>query len=332
MVFHPAIIALYVASLLAGFLVSYSACFGIQILRRWDIQSGSEGQLILERKTYLISTILTYMFGFQLVSLFLYVFTVDRLHPLFVGAMCAAGSLKVNDCGYPALLVKMFVFLLAGIWLIINYADNQAYDYPLIRKKYLFLLILAPLVIAEMILQAGYFLQLQPNIITSCCGTLFSAGQTTLTSELASLPILPMKILFFSIMALTVVSGIYFFGKGKGGYLFSALSGVAFLVSLTSIISFISLYYYELPTHHCPFCLLQKEYGYVGYPLYITLFSGTVAGVGSGLLSLFREMKSLSAILPSIQRRLILLSLASFLIFAAMVTYKMIFSNLVLAE
>jgi len=41
-----------------------------------------------------------------------------------------------------------------------------------------------------------------------------------------------------------------------------------------AILSFISVYFYELPTHHCPFCILQKEYGYVGYPLYLTLFGG----------------------------------------------------------
>jgi hypothetical protein len=330
MVFHPAIIALYVSSLLASFLISYSACFGIQILRKWDIQSSSEVQLILERKTYLISTILTYMFGFQLVALFLYVFTVDRLHSLFVGAMCAAGTLKVNDCGYPDLILKIAIFLLAGVWLIVNYADNRAYNYPLIKKKYLLLLILTPLVIAEMIFQAGYFLQLRPNIITSCCGSLFSTGKPSLTSELASLPILPMKIVFYSSIALTVFSGIHFFRKEKGGLIFSTLSGLVFLISMAAIISFISLYYYELPTHHCPFCILQKEYGYIGYPLYITLFSAAVAGIGSGLLSLFRKVKSLSSILPSIQRRLILVALGSFLIFAAMVTYEMIVSNLTL--
>jgi len=54
MIFHPEIIALYVASFLMSFMISYSAYYGIQILRRWDIKSGSELQLVLERKTYLI--------------------------------------------------------------------------------------------------------------------------------------------------------------------------------------------------------------------------------------------------------------------------------------
>jgi len=144
MIFHPTIIAIYVASVLISFIILYGTSYGIQILRRWDIKSGSELQLTLERKTYLISTLLTYLFGFELLSLFLFIFTAGQLHTLFVGAMCAAGSLYVNDYGYPTLILKMFNFLLAGLWLILNYTDNQAHDYPLIKKKYAFLLFLTP--------------------------------------------------------------------------------------------------------------------------------------------------------------------------------------------
>jgi hypothetical protein len=68
MIFHPSILALYVASILISFMVLYSVYYGFQILRRWNIQSGSEAQLVLERKTYLISTLLTYVFGFELLS------------------------------------------------------------------------------------------------------------------------------------------------------------------------------------------------------------------------------------------------------------------------
>ena len=63
--------------------------------------------------------------------------------------MCAAGTLNVNSYGYPTFLLKIFNCILAGLWLVINYADNQAYDYPLIRGKYVLLLILAPLVLTE---------------------------------------------------------------------------------------------------------------------------------------------------------------------------------------
>jgi hypothetical protein len=330
MIFHPIIIALYISSVLISFMVVYSACYGIQILRRWDIKSGSELQLILERKTYLISTLLAYLFGFQLLSLFLYIFTVDQLNTFFVGAMCAAGSLYVNDFGYPALVLKMINFLLAGLWLILNYADNQAYDYPLIKKKYSLLLILAPLIFIEMILQANYFLRLKPDIITSCCGTLFSAEGSSLNSVIAVLPSIPMKIVFYLSMILTIVLGVYYYLKGKGGYLFSSLSVITFLASILSIFSFISVYYYELPTHHCPFCILQGEYGYIGYPLYLALLGGTISGMGVGVLMPFKGIKSLSEIVPSLQRKLAILTLILFIIFTAMITSRMVFSGLIL--
>jgi hypothetical protein len=330
MIFHPAIIALYVSSVLISFTVLYSTFYSVQILRRWDIQSGSELQLILERKTYLISTLLAYLFGFQLLSLFLYIFTVDQLHTFFVGAMCAAGSLYANDFGYPALILKMINFLLAGLWLILNYADNQAYDYPLIKKKYSLLLILTPLIFAEIILQANYFLRLKPDIITSCCGTLFSSESSGLASEISVLPSIPMKVIFYLSMILTVASGIYYCRKNKGGYLFSSLSAITFLTSIMAILSFISVYFYELPTHHCPFCILQKEYGYIGYPLYLTLLGGTISGVGVGVLMPFKNIKSLSELLPSIQKKLTLASLILFMIFTAIITYRIVFSNLIL--
>jgi hypothetical protein len=330
MVFHPLIMALYAASILIGFMVWYAGYFGLQIVRKWDIRSGSELQLTLERKTYLISTLLTYIFGAELLSLFLYIFTVDRLHTFFVGAMCAAGSLYVNSYGYPTLILKLINFLLAGIWLILNYVDNRGYDYPLIQKKYFFLLFLAPLIFTELILQANYFLRLQPEIITSCCGTLFSGSGKGLASEITALPPLPMKFVFYLSMIGTAASGLYFYRRGRGGYLFAGMSAFTFIVSLLSLLSFLSLYFYELPTHHCPFCILQGEYGYIGYPLYLALLGGGIAGVGSGILMPFRGIKSLSGMVPPLQKKLVLFSLTLFALFTAIATYAIIFSNLIL--
>src|SRR5208282_6595036 len=144
MILHPSIIALFLSSVLISMLLLYSSYYGILILRKWDIKSGSELQLELERRNYLISTILTYVFGFQLISLFLYVYTADNLHPLFVGAMCASGTLTVNSYGYPTLILKAFNFIAAGLWLVMNHTDNRAYDYPLIKSKYRLLIFIAP--------------------------------------------------------------------------------------------------------------------------------------------------------------------------------------------
>jgi len=329
MIFRPAIIALLGGSVIVSLMLVYSAYYGVRIIRQWDIRSGSELQLSLERKTYLLSTIMSYVLAFQLASLFLFIFTADDIHPLFVGAMCAAGTLNVNQYGYPTVIMKMINSLLAGVWLILNYADNRAFDYPLIKKKYLLLMVIAPLVFAEMTVQGSYFINMKANVITSCCGSLFSTETEGVTSSIAALPRIPIEIAFYASMALTLGSGIYFYlSNNKSGYLYSALSIATFAISVAALISFISLYLYELPSHHCPFCILQKEYGYIGYFLYLALLGGAVCGMGVGALMPFRNIPSLSTVAPAVQKKLVITGLTLYLIFAAIATYEMIFSVL----
>ena len=105
------------------------------------------------------------------------------------------------------------------------------------------------------------------------------------------------------------------------------MSVITFVVSIAALISFICVYFYELPTHHCPFCILQKDYHYVGYPLYITLLGGAVSGAGAGLLVPARRIASLKEIAPRIQRKLAIMTIVSYGIFTLISTYPMIFSD-----
>jgi hypothetical protein len=121
-------------------------------------------------------------------SIFLYVFTADALAPLFTGAMCAAGTLNAGPLGYPVLLLKLANSVLAGLWLALNHVDARGEDHPLVRPKYAFLVALTPLVVAEAGLQAAFFAGLRPEVITSCCGSLFAPSGGGVAGELASLP------------------------------------------------------------------------------------------------------------------------------------------------
>ena len=327
MILHPAILALIIASLLTSFMICHAGWYGMLILEKWDLSSGSELQLMLERRTYLISTILSYVLIFQILSLFLYIYTADDLHGLFTGAMCAAGTLNVNSSGYPTLVLKIINCILAGVWLIINYADTRGYDYPLIKVKYALLLVIAPLVFLELFLMAGYFSRLHADVITSCCGSLFSQERPGLAGDLSGLPARPAAIAFYAGMAATFGSGLYFLARGRGGYLFSALSSLTFVIAVAALISFFCLYIYELPTHHCPFCIFQKDYGYIGYALYVTLLGGGVAGLGTGALMPFRTCGSMSRVIPQLQRRLAATAVVLYLAFTLMVTYRVIFSS-----
>jgi hypothetical protein len=330
LILHPSVLALLVSAAVIAGLLLYAVRDAVRILRHWDLRSGSQAQLGLERRTYLVSTMLAYVLGVEIVSLFLFVYTADSLAPLFTGAMCAAGSLKANAFGYPVLGLKLAGFVLAGIWLIVNHADNQGYDYPLVKPKYALLLLIAPVILADAVAQVLYFANLRPEVITSCCGSLFSATGDGLGRELVALPPRILAVALYSTVAAAVAAGLLFVWRARGAYTLAALSAVALPLGLAAVVSFVSPYVYEMPTHHCPFCLLQKEYGYIGYLLYAALLGASVCGMGAGVVASFRRIESLSGTIPGLQRRLATTALGLYALFVAVVTYRIGVSHLVM--
>lgn len=329
MIVSPSILALILSSLIASLMVTVAAGYGLQILRRWDVASGSELQLTLERKTYLISCMVGTVLAAQLLTLFLFITTVDSISPLLVGAMCAAGSLKASNFGYPALYAKVAVFVLGALWLILNHADNLGYDYPLVRPKYALLLIIAPLSLLETALQILYFSGLKPDIITSCCGSQFSDAAQSGLNELIALPSRPLLIAFFFGGVLALASGLIFLRSGRGSLLFSGISLLNFPLAIIVTISALSPYIYELPTHHCPFCILQPEYHGIGYLLYLLILIAMVSGVGAGGLNRWSCRESLREVLPPFQRFLAAAGFAATTLLMLTVIWLIMRSNLV---
>ncbi|NVN97817.1 MAG: hypothetical protein HXX17_00725 [Geobacteraceae bacterium] len=303
MIQHPAVMSLLLSSFMITAMSLYASYYGLKIILKWDMGSGSELQLGLERRTYLISTILGYTLFFQILSFFLLIYTADSIHNLFTGAMCAAGSLGANVYGYPLLTLKLSNAVFCGVWLTFNHIDNKGYDYPLIKWKYRLLLLLAVLLTAETVLQFSYFANLKADLITSCCGSLFSPEKRGIAGELAGLPAQTAMILYAAFFGAYLVCGLLAVIKGRGWYLFATGTAGQFLISIAALISFISLYFYELPTHHCPFCILQKEYGYIGYLLYGLLIGGVISGVAAGAAEKFKSIGTLAGIIPQFQRR-----------------------------
>jgi hypothetical protein len=308
----------------------YAALLGVKVMHHWDFQSSSAYQLSLERKTYLISTLMNYVLGFQIISALLFIYTLEDIHKLFVGAMCATGSLNANPVGWTALLSKITVCFTAGFWLVLNYLDQKAVDYPFVRLKYSLLLLLLPIIIFDSVLQYRYFLGLDPDIITSCCGSLFSSSGTGVASSIAGLPVLPSMVLFFSGSILVIIISLLSLLSEKSflrALLF--LCNAAFLfIALASVVSFISMYIYELPTHHCPFDILQKEYGYIGYPLYLSLFCGVFFGLLPGIFLATGRVPSLQKSYKALERSWLVFSLGCMIVFLSITIYRIFISNL----
>jgi hypothetical protein len=332
MILHPGILALLLGSFLVLLLMVVSTRIALQVLCRWDPLKSDEGQLSLERRTYLVSTLVNYALGFTIFSLPLFLYTIDDLHPLFTGAMCATGSLNANPIGWWALITKLVLVLLAGLWVVLNHYDLLAEDYPLVKVKYLALLVLMPLVIADLGLQVAYFTGLNPEIITSCCGSLFSANSDGVASELVSLPPKSMMIVFYSglvaflgLLAANLLSRLPLLR-----YLLALFAGCFLLLGLAAIVSFISLYIYELPTHHCPFDMLQKSSDFIGYPIYLGLFGASLCGLVPAMLEMMRRIPSLSQTVVSAQRRWLWMTLFFLSLFVALTTWSIVFSRLTL--
>lgn len=330
MLVQPAVLALLLASAGNTALVVGAAPYAIGIIRHWNLRSGSARQLRLERRTYLISSFVAIVLPVQLVALFLFVFNADRMATMFAGAMCGVGTLNVNTHGFPALYAQIAVFFAASVWLAINHLDVRAPDYPLVRFKYAMLLGVAPLLLTAFVEQWRFFLNLRADVVTSCCARLFTGRARGVGGDLAALRPLPAMLAFYgAVLLATAVSG-YAAIRRRGGYAVALSSAGAFVATIAGVVSFLSVYVYEQPNHHCPFCLLKAEYGYQGYWLYIPLFAATASGLAAGAVTLFASVPSLRDIVPGVCGRLARVSAVGFAIVAATATLLVLRSNLML--
>jgi len=330
MIVTPPVIALLGASTLAAGVLTASSVFALRLLRRWDRESGSQLQISLERVSELVSTVVAFVLVVEAVTLVLFAFNADRMSSLFVGAMCAVGTLEASPFGFPTLWAKIVVFFAAGVWLVIDRVDGRGRDFPLIRVKYLGLLALTPLILAEAGLQFAYFLDLRADTITSCCGKLFGEGRSGAGADLASLD--PKTALSLLFGGLVVTIGLGLVAPRWRGLLVAhgIVSAAMFLVAIAGIVSVVSVYVYEQPHHHCPFCLLKREYGHFGFALYLPLFLATGSGLAAGALALLPIPASLVEEMPRIRRRLARLSAAAFAVFGAVALAAIARSGLVL--
>ena len=329
MILHPGVLALLGGSAVAFAMLAAACAVGIQVLRRWDFSSSSASQLELERRTFLVSSLASLALAIEIASSLLFLYTVDDLHGLFVGAMCATGSLNANPVGWWVLPIKVLILIAAPLWIVLNGLDVRAGDFPAIRAKYGALLALTPLVALDLVLQTRYFLGLDPEVITSCCGSLFSTSGSGVSSELAGLPVFPTMTVFYAVAGAFVAAMAACLARRTAATrLATAAVAVIFLVvSLTAMVSFLSLYIYQLPTHHCPFDVLQGQYTYIGYPLYASLFAAVVCGLLPALSVAFRRRPTLVAVADRAHGRWLWTGLVATILFLGLASFPILSSG-----
>ncbi len=278
------LINLFLDSLLNVFLfIAWIA--GIRIALFFDINSDTPLQYSLIRQSYLASTILKFALSFKIFLLFYLIYTLDKLSNLIPGAMCAAGVVSSNEYGVWLMAIKILNIYLFASWLALNSFDMRRKDYGFTKKKFAFFVVIFPFVAAAWALEFLFFNGLDVSKIVSCCGVLFSPLSNSSLSSILRIDPKIAALIFYTTFVAIVLSF-------RRIYLFAFLHVVFVLVGLLSIIVFFSPYIYELPTHRCPFCLLQKEYYYVGYLIYALLFLGSFYAIKAAIAKALGESVS----------------------------------------
>lgn len=312
-------IGLSVTSLLALFLILRSAYTGIRVVRFWDPSADTPLQIRLESEIWLSSTLMEFGLFLQIFSLLLLVIAADSFASLLPGAMCATGSFLANDYGMKSLILKLVSVFLYGFWILIHRLDTKSPRYPLVRLKNVYLLLLCPLLITDITLQTLYLQGLHPDIITSCCGVVFSKPDVSILGLSQGMASFSSVVVFFCGCLLLFVPA---WKRFPYSYLLLGIgSALLFPAGLWLVTTFVSPYVYAMPHHRCPFCLLHAEYNFVGYPLFLALYLASFSGMGVALLAAFRRQPDLERVILVQQRGLGLVLSWSLLFFMLLSLY-----------
>ena len=262
----------------------HSFFIALKIVLKFDFTKDTPLQYSLLKSSYLVSVIVKYAIFFKMILIFYFVFTIDKISVLLPGAMCGAGVITANEYGVYLLVLKVINIYLLGFWLLINKEDMNTKDYRFTKKKFKIFLGLFLLLVLEFVLEWLYFKGIDPAKVVSCCGVIFSATKKSAISYFLSLPRDVVVLLFYATFIFMIGSFLF-----KRDRLFAFFNFLFLFITILAIIVFFSPYIYELPRHRCPFCLLQKEYFFVGYFIYTALFLGTFFGIWQGLVKVILD-------------------------------------------
>jgi len=283
MLFTPEVIAILILDTIFLLFGAFAFYISVPIVLKWDINSTSSFQYSLEKKAILVATIIKYIFIVKLPLFLFFIFTADKISDLITGAMCAAGVVNSVNYGLFLFVFKIFNLYIFGFWLLLHVEDMKDEKLRFTRLKFTIFIVTFFLLLAEIFYEISFLTSLDVSKIVSCCGTLFSAASTSYISFIFDISNPTIVTLFYVIFGIYLIS--YFIKNEK---VFLVTNVVFFIVSIISLILFFGTYIYELPTHHCPFCMLQKDYYYIGYILYITLFVGTFSGISGSVLTFLK--------------------------------------------
>ena len=279
MLLTPEVLTLQLLNAIFFIFATLTLFDALKIARGWDLSATTHKQYTLEKRSYLSATIIKFIFLAKIVLFLFFIFTLDNLSDILHGAMCAAGVVNATDYGNYLFVFKVLNLYLFAYWIALNHADLKHTDLPYTRWKFILYTILYTLFVLEIAIEFIMFYSINTDQIVDCCGSIYSASQSSYFGMVLSLSHTTLLGIYYANFFLIVLA--YVFRKKL---LFTLANILFILTSIITLITFFGTYIYELPSHHCPFCFLQKEYYFVGYLLYILLFLGTFKAITAGFI------------------------------------------------
>ena len=267
--------------LLVAFVVS------LKILYQWNFESFNPIQFKLEKQSYLVNTIILFVFTLKFLLIIYFIFSIDALATIIPGAMCGAGVIQANEYGTPLLTLKLATLFLLTLWLYLNFYDMRTKDYKYFKQKSWLFSFIFLLITLELFLDFQYFSNIDTHLPVSCCSALF--GQLEGANPLPFGLTIPLLLVLFYLLYILLIITL------NSGYkiLYIGVNLLFVYIAYYAVVYFFGTYIYQLPTHKCPFCMLQTEYFYVGYLLWTSLFLGTFMGISDAISSVWLEKPKL---------------------------------------
>jgi hypothetical protein len=257
--------------LLVAFIVS------LNILKKWDFKSFNPLQFKLEKQSYLVNTIILFVFTLKFLLVVYFIFTIDALSLLVPGAMCGAGVITANEYGTSLLALKLLILSLLTLWLYINFYDMKTKNYQYFKQKSWLFIFIFLLISLELFLNFQYLSNIDTHLPVSCCSALF--GQLEGANPLPFGLTIPLLLVLFYLLYILLIITL----NSSYKILYIGVNLLFLYIAYYAVVYFFGTYIYQLPTHKCPFCMLQAEYVYIGYLLWASLFIGTFMGLSDAV-------------------------------------------------
>jgi hypothetical protein len=320
--FRPWILARLVPSLVAAILAVVAVETAIRVLSLKNAPKTSEGALAIERRAELVATLFSVAGVATMLGLAIDVVGAQRLRASVRGAMCAYGVLAESAWGFRSLAISIVASLACAVWVSLHRLDLRLRAPELSRAKFALVLVIAPLVVLDFCAATRFALDLDFRMVASCCSTGLEGARAIVTGAGGGA-----RSTAFAVFAAASVSAIVLSLAARRWPRSSLtmLAGTSALAAagaaVPAILGYVAPYAYESPEHLCPFCLLDADGSYLGWPLYAALFVATALGLATLTSAIARSRVAEKDAITGALRNMLLRSAIAWTVALAIASY-----------